>query len=376
MPLDVFFNVDGTLYEESASTSSKRARGSERLSEVVRRRSDAYVRPTRRENHLDELRAMQEFVYGSPGNLSSEIAAAAATLVPAPGVRRFLADAASAGHRVRVLTAAPAWYVSHLLEVLGLAEFFVEILDLYSTAGLTKRQKECFYLVERCARTSARDAMLVDDSATNAATARAAGWTTIEAVSGWAERHSLARRVPRVLGLHGESGAGKNTAAAGLEGRVARPAFAAALKEGAASLFGLTHDQLYGAGRNVVDPRFGKTPRQLLQALGDFVRGEIRATNFVDLLVEKCEAESGDVDTVAVTDVRFPNEARAVRERMGGKIVRIVRPGEKALAGTAAASHASENPLPDDLVDFVIVNDGTIEDLREKLCVYARSMAV
>lgn len=62
-----------------------------------------------------------------------------------------------------------------------------------------------------------------------------------------------------------------------------------------------------------------------------------------------------------ITDVRFPNEAEAIHEA-GGIVWRIVRPSD-----TLEDKHSSEIPLPESLVDYVIINDGSLEDLRDKL---------
>jgi hypothetical protein len=47
--------------------------------------------------------------------------------------------------------------------------------------------------------------------------------------------------------------------------------------------------------------------------------------------------------------------------RLGGETWEIVRPGLES------DGHSSENPLPRELVTRVIVNDGTVDDLREKV---------
>jgi hypothetical protein len=65
-------------------------------------------------------------------------------------------------------------------------------------------------------------------------------------------------------------------------------------------------------------------------------------------------------DILAITDTRFPNEAEAVRAR-GGFVYRINR------EGTGGDGHASEQPLPSELVDFEIDNNGSLEDLRTTL---------
>jgi hypothetical protein len=61
-----------------------------------------------------------------------------------------------------------------------------------------------------------------------------------------------------------------------------------------------------------------------------------------------------------ITDMRFPNEMEAVVEK-GGITIRVVRPG------TSTGTHPSETALDDAYFDHVISNDGTIEDLIEKV---------
>jgi hypothetical protein len=64
-----------------------------------------------------------------------------------------------------------------------------------------------------------------------------------------------------------------------------------------------------------------------------------------------------------ITDVRFPNEAQAIKDR-GGIIIRIERPGGESHCGGA---HASETALDDYDFDIVINNDGTIDELIDKV---------
>lgn len=75
-----------------------------------------------------------------------------------------------------------------------------------------------------------------------------------------------------------------------------------------------------------------------------------------------------------ITDTRFPNEAKAIKER-GGIIIRVIRPGIEAIN-----DHPSETSLDDWNFDYVINNDKDIENLidqmqvimhKEKLLTYA-----
>ena len=61
-----------------------------------------------------------------------------------------------------------------------------------------------------------------------------------------------------------------------------------------------------------------------------------------------------------ITDMRFPNEMEAVVEK-GGITIRVVRPG------TSTGTHPSEIALDGHIMHYEIINDGTIEDLIEKV---------
>lgn len=63
---------------------------------------------------------------------------------------------------------------------------------------------------------------------------------------------------------------------------------------------------------------------------------------------------------LAITDVRFPNEAKAITDR-GGILVRVVRPD----APVDPDPHLSETALDGYPVDVELVNDGTLSDLAE-----------
>lgn len=76
-----------------------------------------------------------------------------------------------------------------------------------------------------------------------------------------------------------------------------------------------------------------------------------------------CENEA-EFPNWIITDMRFPNEMEAVELRKGITI-RVVRDN-----GTRAIDinpHASETALDDAKFDYEIINDGTIEDLVEKV---------
>jgi hypothetical protein len=63
---------------------------------------------------------------------------------------------------------------------------------------------------------------------------------------------------------------------------------------------------------------------------------------------------------VVVSDVRMANEAAAI-VAAGGVLIRVERPG------TGAGSHATEIGAATMAVDAVLLNDGSLEQLYERL---------
>lgn len=103
--------------------------------------------------------------------------------------------------------------------------------------------------------------------------------------------------------------------------------------------------------------------RRLLQVLGTEVGREMFGKDFwVDLAFNnKVIPVMNDGTHVVITDVRFPNEIRRVRE-CGGSIWRVVRPHVGPLN-----SHASEAAWTKVKEDYRIINDGTLDELKSKV---------
>ncbi len=167
-----------------------------------------------------------------------------------------------------------------------------------------------------------------------------------------------------IIGLCGAAGAGKNTVAARLclEHRFVPLAFADPLYDAVSAITGLTVEQLQDRSRK--ENALGWiscSPRRLLQTLGtDWGRNMIHPEIWVMATMQKIEASPEF--NFCLTDVRFPNEAAAIKAR-GGVVWRVVRPGFGVLDGETA-SHESERGIPDEYVDDEIVNGGGILALQ------------
>lgn len=110
--------------------------------------------------------------------------------------------------------------------------------------------------------------------------------------------------------------------------------------------------------------------RRLLQHYGNGVREAGDDEVWVRAAMDKvwCHLDLAFPRPVVVTDVRYPNEALAVK-RAGGTLVRITRPG---LASDD--THISETALDDWPVDHHIVNNSTVEALQETASLLAERL--
>ena len=106
-------------------------------------------------------------------------------------------------------------------------------------------------------------------------------------------------------------------------------------------------------------PALGMTRRQALQKVGGGLRDTLGPDIWINRLLDTWVKRRRE--PAVISDVRYENEARAIR-KLGGVIIRVVRPIDH-LTGDAA-SHPSEAGIPDDLVDIEIYNDGTIAELE------------
>lgn len=167
-----------------------------------------------------------------------------------------------------------------------------------------------------------------------------------------------------VIGLSGYARSGKDSVAKVLveEYGYTRLAFADTLREALYALNpNIASDFGVGPLREVVD-RVGwdkakvvfPEVRELLQRLGtEAGRDLIHPNVWVDATFTKMQ----DGGKYVISDVRFPNEADAVKQ-WGGKVWRIMRPDTGP-----ANDHPSETALDDYLPDVRLHNDGTLDDL-------------
>lgn len=178
-----------------------------------------------------------------------------------------------------------------------------------------------------------------------------------------------------IIGLCGLAGSGKDEVGQILSRRwrFAVISFAGPIYKAVSDITGLTPQQL--KDRSLKErpiPWLGKSPRELLQTLGtEWGREMVCQDIWIKIALRRAEEYLADGWSVAITDVRFENEAEAILAA-GGQVWLVERPGA-GLAG-AAASHSSEAGVSRHLISEVVRNSGTLTDLEAAVNAALRSL--
>lgn len=160
---------------------------------------------------------------------------------------------------------------------------------------------------------------------------------------------------PRIVGLTGLKRSGKTTVATLMLGYT-RMSFAAPLKNMLRAM-GVTDDEL--EDKETVLPRFGQSPRFMLQTLGtEWGRDKIKQTLWVDIARHSAEMGRSSGALIVFDDVRFDNEANMILE-MGGEVWKVF--GGKS---AEVDDHITEAGVSRHLVDRRIYNYGNLIQLE------------
>lgn len=175
-------------------------------------------------------------------------------------------------------------------------------------------------------------------------------------------------RINMWIALTGPRHSGKDTLADMLVAHhgFQKGSFATPLKNHLQHIFGLSHDQLHDPQqKEAVDPRYGKSPREMMQLYGtNFMRNMIKD----DFWTCQFEEMHRETPLLVVSDLRFPNEEAMVR-RHGGLVIGITRPS----VSRASVSDVHESETQSISCDVVIENTGTPDQLYDRFLQNMRS---
>lgn len=190
---------------------------------------------------------------------------------------------------------------------------------------------------------------------------------------------SSTRLPSRIVGLHGAIGSGKDETALALceQSEFERFAFGDNLRLALVALYQIPLDEFMDRDKKeAFHTGIGASPRTLARLFGTEVCRDIRQDVWVRSL--ELSMRKRQCERAVIADVRFEDEAQFLRETPGGCVVHVIRPGNPH--AQHMSTHASDQGLARQPADIVLMNDGTLEDLRarvvEKLAAPAAPAAV
>lgn len=185
----------------------------------------------------------------------------------------------------------------------------------------------------------------------------------------------------KLIGITGRARSGKDTVADYIEDTIScsvKYSLASPIKRMVFSLLEadrlMDQQELMDNKEEVID-WLGHSPRELLQVFGTEGARENLGNDFwLKFLDRFCqntrEMEESFVNSdevypiyVLVPDVRFDNEAKHIKDKEG-IIIKVVGDEERS---SNVRDHASEKGISIRYVDYVLENDGTLEDLKGKV---------
>lgn len=160
----------------------------------------------------------------------------------------------------------------------------------------------------------------------------------------------------RLIGLTGPAGCGKDTVALFMTEHDMgfQVAFADAIRSTAASMFGLTHEQMNARElKEMVIPEWDMSPRQMMQLVGTECGRQVFGEDiWVKRLMVRIKSLP-PTQFVVISDVRTEAEAAWVRE-LGGAVVHITRDGIEAVR-----AHSTEAGVEFVEGDMALDNSGS-----------------
>lgn len=171
-----------------------------------------------------------------------------------------------------------------------------------------------------------------------------------------------------LIGITGKKQHGKSTVANMIASEYGFHvvSFAEPIKHMLCGLFGWDYDQCQeGAFKETPrDDCYGRTPRDLMLSLGTaWGREMVNENIWTDAALRSIDSREKQGNSVVVPDVRFNNEAEAIKSR-NGFIISVERTGA---VGPYAESieHISEEGIRSGLIDFTVsVRSGRIDTLK------------
>jgi hypothetical protein len=185
-----------------------------------------------------------------------------------------------------------------------------------------------------------------------------------------------------IIGLIGQKRVGKDTVASIIrefDNEYKFMALADPIKDIARIMFNFSEKQLYDAEKDMIDARWNIKPRDFFEQFGtDIMQFDIykylpalesrvpQRKFWILSLLSKLQ----ETDKVIITDIRGQHELEEViKFNSNAKFIRIIRPTNSStdINNRLHITQIEPNQIREEYITETIINDGTIDELREKV---------
>lgn len=174
----------------------------------------------------------------------------------------------------------------------------------------------------------------------------------------------------RIIAICGSKRSGKDTVSDYIAERYGytKVKFASPLKRVCCMLFGYTEDQLESDAKDIIDHRYGCTPRHLMQFLGtdvmQFKIQEVLPSMGRNFWANHLLSSVPNTTPIVISDMRFQHEQTVILQHdPNAIIIKITRPNSTV----DQCMHISELECKDIQAHVDIINDGCVDDLKKKI---------
>lgn len=169
----------------------------------------------------------------------------------------------------------------------------------------------------------------------------------------------------KIIGITGHANSGKDTLADYIilykNPSFVKYAFAKPIKDIMIEHLGFTYQQCYDQKLKQEQDKFWNiSPRNVMLLIGTKMFRENWRYDFWVKLMQKKIIDNPN-QNIIISDVRFPNEGSLIK-KYGGKIICVER-----LNNPIKVDHVSEQGLPNELIDYTIKNDSTLQNYYKKI---------
>jgi hypothetical protein len=167
----------------------------------------------------------------------------------------------------------------------------------------------------------------------------------------------------KFIALLGKSRVGKDTVATILSSTLGFPIvrLSSPIKDACHVLFDIPREDLDSEKKEVIDPRYGKTPRDLLVWMTHAVQNEFPSDFFFRRLLLNCPETC---EGLIIPDLRYEHDLDMIR-REQALVIKIIRQG-------APVIHSHETHIDALSADVILKNDGELGEFEKQVYCVAR----